>query len=680
MGSITNSLSSLSSLDTSTGSSSSSSPNSSNPTGIFTGTSAYSQDFQNVINRAVAIASLPIDLLTNQQNTLTNQSNELATINTLFANLQAAIQGIDSALGGSSFQTAYTTDNIVSTTLGNGATEGVYTIKVDNIGSYATSLSASTWPASSSGTPQSYNLVVGSNTYTLAPADNSVGTIVSTINAEYGSVVHATAVNVGSSSSPDYRISLQSATLGPMNLDLETAPTGTAASLQSQGPFAVSQSTSTWDTSADPSQYSLVVNGTPYAFTATSSSAPDVADAINSQLGSTANVAATVVDLGTNGNHDYRLSLQSLTPGSEALDIRNPTVNDGLGLQTQQTASTSLSTADWDSTPDSSGNHSVYNLVIGSSTYTFAPAENTAATVAATINAEFGSQVQASVVNVGTSASPAYRIALQDKTGTNPTLDLQKTNAVGYQNQQTTGTLAQYEIDGSGVAVTSKTRDVTVTTGVTLTLEGTGTTDVTVTRSTSALSTVLSSFADAYNALVDELGKQQGQSAGPLQGQSIVSLLSQTLRSISTYGNTSSQITGLASLGLTFDQSNNGHLDFDATTLMLADFSNSVGVTSFLGSATSGGFLQAATDALNTIEDPVTGLLKTAESNLQTQITNIGNQISTKQNQVSQLQTNLTNQMAAMDAMIASMEQQYAQLSAMFQAQQTADQQYANGL
>jgi flagellar capping protein FliD len=133
---------------------------------------------------------------------------------------------------------------------------------------------------------------------------------------------------------------------------------------------------------------------------------------------------------------------------------------------------------------------------------------------------------------------------------------------------------------------------------------------------------------------------------------------------------------GLASLGLTFDQSNNGHLDFNAFTLIGTDFSNSAGVASFLGSASSGGFLKSATDALKGLEDPTAGLLKNAESDVKTQITNIGNQITTKQNQVDQLQATLTNQMAAADAMISSMEQQYSYLTSMFQAQQTADQLY----
>src|SRR5208283_4637732 len=81
---------------------------------MFTGTSQYSQDFQNVITRAVAIASLPITLLTNQQTTLTNQSTALTKLDTDFTALQTAVQGIQSALDGSSYQTTISDPTVVS--------------------------------------------------------------------------------------------------------------------------------------------------------------------------------------------------------------------------------------------------------------------------------------------------------------------------------------------------------------------------------------------------------------------------------------------------------------------------------------------------------------------------------------------------------------------------------------
>jgi flagellar capping protein FliD len=467
----TNSLS-----NTSSGSSGSSS-STSNPTGIFTGTSAYSQDFQNVINRAVAIASLPITLLTNQQTTLTNQSNELSTIDSKFTALQTAIQGIAEAMSGSSYQATISDPKSVSASLSDGVAEGVYSINVENAGSYATSLSTNAWDSTAgpSGNPSTYALKIGTQSYSFTPSDNSAATVASTINSQYGNMVNATAVNVGSVARPEYKISLQSTSLGDTPLDIQNS-------------------------------------------------------------------------LGTS-------------------------------LQTQQ---------------------------------------------------------------------------------------------------QPPGEEASYEVDNSGVTVQSTSSTVTIATGLSIDMlaNSSGPVDVTVTRSTSALNTALSTFADAYNAAATELDNQHGQSAGSLQGQSILNSLSQALASISTYSSSDS-IGYLKNLGLELGK--NGQLTYTATDLMSIDFGNSSGVDTFLGSATGGGFLKAATDTMTSLEDPTTGLIKTSETDLQSQISNLGTTITDKQNKVSDLQIQLQNQMARADASIASMEQQYSYLSSMFAAMQTADQMYANG-
>ena len=95
-----------------------------------------------------------------------------------------------------------------------------------------------------------------------------------------------------------------------------------------------------------------------------------------------------------------------------------------------------------------------------------------------------------------------------------------------------------------------------------------------------------------------------------------------------------------------------------------------------LGTAAGGGFLKSATDALSGLENPTSGLIKTAETNIFGQITSLNSQIANKQ--VNTLQQNLTAQMAAADAALSTMEQQYNYLSGLFQAQQVANQQYAN--
>ena len=640
---------------------------------VFTGTSAYSTDFANVISRAVAIASLPITQLTNSQTTLTSQSTELTTLDTKFTALQTAVAAIGTALGGSSFQTSVSSPNVVDVSVGDGAQEGYYSMNVSSIGAYESSMSTANWNVPEvASKPTTFTLVVGNQNYSVTAADNSAQSVADAINANYGNLVQATTVNV---SPTDTRISLQSAALGQTTLDILNVPTSTPPSLQTQAAtgYAVSQSAASWDASGSPATYTLTLGGSSHYITPASNSAADVVSAINTAYGD--QVRASVVDLGTGSSHDYRISLQSTTDGqmngSMTLDLAT---GSGPSLQTQQIPALSLSSASWNATADVAGTRSTYNLVIGTTKYAFTPADNSAASVAAAINSVYGSQVHASVVDLETGGYPDYRISLQGAAGT--TYDIQKTTATSYQTELTAGSLASYEVNNSGVVNTSTTRDITVSTGVTATLVGlSGGTAVgiTVTRSTSALNTALSGFTDAYNAAVTEVLKQQGQSGGALQGQSIVAQLSNILSSISTYSS-SGQFNVLEDLGMALGT--NGQITYNPLTLMSADLSSSTGVTAFLGSATGSGFLKTATDALTSVEDPTTGLLKTTETDTKSQITDLGTTIAAKQAKVDAMQLQMQNQMAAADALVASMEQQYNYLSGLFQAQQTADQMY----
>ncbi|HJT86699.1 MAG TPA: flagellar filament capping protein FliD [Bryobacteraceae bacterium] len=341
---------------------------------------------------------------------------------------------------------------------------------------------------------------------------------------------------------------------------------------------------------------------------------------------------------------------------------------------------TSMSAASWNSAPNASGQPSTYTLVIGTNQYKITPADNSATSVAAAINSQYGSQLQATVVNVGSNSSPDYRISLQSATLAPMTLDILAPTGASLQQPQQVGRPAEYIVNDSGNQVTSNSRTVDISDGVTLTLLASHpgkSVDVTVTRPTSALSDALSSFADAYNSARAALQDQQGQSGGALQGNPLVGQLANVLSSIATYISPGSSVSGLADLGLSLGV--NGALTFNPATLMAADFGNSSGVAAFLGSSTSGGFLESAANALNSVESTPSGFLKLAESDVDAQVTSLGNQISQKQDQVNQLQTNLQSQMAAADTLIAGMEQQYSYLNSMFQAMQVSEQMYAGG-
>jgi flagellar capping protein FliD len=169
---------------------------------------------------------------------------------------------------------------------------------------------------------------------------------------------------------------------------------------------------------------------------------------------------------------------------------------------------------------------------------------------------------------------------------------------------------------------------------------------------------------------VDELDLQRGASQGSLGGQSIVSDLKDALRGISTYNDSGGPIMFGLELGT------DGHLTFDQFKLFYADLSSSSSVTNFFGSATGGGFIQRATDALTKVEDSTSGLITTAKANIQKQIDDTNAKISDKQAQVDDLNDRLLTQMSAADAAISAMEQQYSYLASMFSAMDTANKSY----
>jgi len=331
-----------------------------------------------------------------------------------------------------------------------------------------------------------------------------------------------------------------------------------------------------------------------------------------------------------------------------------------------------VTSSNW-SPPASGGS---YQIVLNGQSYAINTTDDTASGIAAAINQQYGDLVQASVLNYSPTDT---RIALQATSLGPQTIDLQKSDNTSLFTQSVGGSQAEYTVTG-GQPVFTNSRTVQISPGVNVTMQAptSSPVNITVSRSDSALSDALSAFATAYNNVVDAVTSQHGQSAGPLQGNPILTTISNTLSQISLYSTPGGQVASLYNLGLELNANGtmNGHLTFNSFTLAGQDIGSSKDVDAFLGNSASSGFLQLATNLLNDLESPSTGLLKNAESSLQTQITNLGTTISTKQDQVTRLQTNLMNQMAKADALIAETEQQFSYLTDMFQAQQVEAQQY----
>jgi flagellar hook-associated protein 2 len=201
---------------------------------------------------------------------------------------------------------------------------------------------------------------------------------------------------------------------------------------------------------------------------------------------------------------------------------------------------------------------------------------------------------------------------------------------------------------------------------VTINLLKAGTTTVSVSPGTSSISNALTAFTSAFNATVDELSKNIGQSAGALSGQSVVYSLQQALNSLGNYSTVGNGAISLTDLGVTFDAT--GHLNFDPGVLAGASGTQLTNIASFLGSGANGGFLQFATNQLAAIEDPTTGILPNAISSTTNSINNDNTQIARQQDQINHLQTSLQAQMSKADAAIAQLEQQQTYYTSLFTA------------
>ncbi len=347
------------------------------------------------------------------------------------------------------------------------------------------------------------------------------------------------------------------------------------------------------------------------------------------------------------------------TPGTYSLIVNNLGAN-----------STALSNAGSTAVTDPavqglSGSASI-TLNIDGATTTITPASSSLQDLAGAINTQAAGQAQATVINVGSTSSPDYRLSLTaSKLGA---LSIDLTDDSGSLIQESAvGALASYTVTGSSVPIASDTRTITLAPGLTVDLLSQSSSGVpatiTVGDNPAALASAFSSFAGSFNAAVDILSQYHGKNGGALEGDSIVGTLSNALQQLSTFGN-SSPDTALANFGITVDQT--GHLSVDTAEFTTAANANFAGLAATLGGSTSGGFLKAATDLLTSVEDPIIGTLKNEETSIANQITAQNAKISDAQARVAQLQANVTAQIVKADAAIAALESQVSYVNGLF--------------
>jgi flagellar hook-associated protein 2 len=163
--------------------------------------------------------------------------------------------------------------------------------------------------------------------------------------------------------------------------------------------------------------------------------------------------------------------------------------------------------------------------------------------------------------------------------------------------------------------------------------------------------------------VVTALAAQHGQNAGSLSGDTILITAQQVLSHINGYSNNGND---LSKIGLDLDKT--GHITFNAAEFTMNLGGNFSTLSQFLGDSTTG-FIHAATTALDSLEDPITGSIKSAENVLSKSLSSLQSKINDQVAQINQFQQNLYDQLAKSDAAVYSLDSQVQFFTQMFATQ-----------
>ena len=296
-------------------------------------------------------------------------------------------------------------------------------------------------------------------------------------------------------------------------------------------------------------------------------------------------------------------------------------------------------------------------------TVTIDSTDNTLNGLAAAINNQ-NLGVTATVINDSNGA----RLAIVSNTSGAPGNITISNNTTGINfTQATQGTNASLTVDG--VPVSSSSNTVTnVIQGVTLNLASAApNTPVTVSVApdTTQAETAVNNFVGAYNTLIGSLNSQfqvdSSGNAGPLAGDSSVSLLqNQLLADVSYSMSGNNGVTNLASIGI--NMNDDGTLTVDNTTLENAIQTNFAAVQNFI-QGTTGSFGSNLTNDLTTLTDPTQGIIAVdLNGNAQTQ-QDLSQQISDFQDQLNTLTQTLTQQYDQVNVVLQELPLLQAQTS-----------------
>jgi len=294
-----------------------------------------------------------------------------------------------------------------------------------------------------------------------------------------------------------------------------------------------------------------------------------------------------------------------------------------------------------------------------------------------------GSRLVVSSSNTGTTNAFKMTVADADGTNTNMTglsqiaFDPTATAGAGKNLTQTQAAAdAQYSING--LALTSSTNSITTAiSGLTLNLtqapaaNSTLQAQITVGTDSSAVSSSVNNFVQAYNTLVNLEKSLTGynassKTASALTGDSSMFALSSQLKSIlgSQVSGVSGGVSWLADVGVDFQK--DGTLSLNATKFASALAANPTGVAQLFSNATGTtgqqGFAIRLAASVESMLSP-NGLLGGTQTSLQSTISTLNNRMATMQGQLDQTQQRLITQYSKLNADLVVAQQNQVALA-----------------
>ncbi len=191
-------------------------------TSIFTGSSSYSQDFVQVIERSMAIAELPLLQLRQQRIRTDGEQAAVTELQGRFQSLKLAFDDIVTRANATQLTASFSASGIGTATIGDGAQKGAFTLEVSSLGNFTSFLSGSAVldPGTEGlGMETTKTLVVDGVETTLTLESNTLRGLADAVNASSAGLA-ASIINVSSTSTASYKLVLQGSKLGNQSIEL----------------------------------------------------------------------------------------------------------------------------------------------------------------------------------------------------------------------------------------------------------------------------------------------------------------------------------------------------------------------------------------------------------------------------------------------------------------------------